>query len=260
MRVTETRLLRSERVRMDDAELEWAKPPLTLTLPSHEVHIWRAHFDLTAQSVTSFRRVLSAEEVDRAARFHFEKDQRRYIIARGILRYVLGRYLEIPPAEVQIRYNTRGKPEVATSSSLNFNLSHSGNIILYAFGQNRKIGIDIEQIRNNVEFLELAQHSFSPLERAALAQMPPQSIPQAFFNCWTRKEAYIKAIGEGFYFPLDCFDVSLIPGEPATLIQIGGSPQEAARWAMRELWLDPAYAAALVVEGNDWQPRFWQWS
>ena len=245
---------------MIHANTKWDRPPFQLNLSPDEIDIWRAHLELPTPSVQRLQRILSPDEAARANSFIFEKDRLRFIIARGILRHILSQYLEVSPAQIQFRYNSMGKPELSTSSSLSFNLSHSDNVVLYAVGQNRKIGIDIEQIRNNVEFMQVAQSCFSSLECATLRSLPDHLVPQAFFNCWTRKEAYVKAIGAGFSFPLKDFDVSCIPGEPAALINIRSSQEEVSQWLMHEVFPGPKFAGALVVEASDLHPQFRQWS
>jgi 4'-phosphopantetheinyl transferase len=244
---------------MSDKEMIWVAPPPHLTLPLDEVHVWRGRLDLPAHTLHQFQRALSPDEIGRANRFVFEKDRRHFIAGRGLLRHILSRYLQVAPAEIEFSYSEFGKPELSPPSSLRFNVSHSGGLALYAVGHHRKVGVDIEEMRSNIEFIDLAQSFFSPLECAMLHSVPDDLVQQAFFNCWTRKEAYMKATGDGLSLPLQCFDVSLIPGEAAALIELRHSRQEASQWSMQELCPGPEFAAALVVEGKGWRPRFWQW-
>src|SRR5205823_1032898 len=160
-------------------------------------------------------------------------------------------------------YNAYGKPALSSPESelgLNFNLSHSHHIALYAFTYSRNLGIDVEYMRSNVEYEQLAQHFFSPYENAILHAVPTDLKREAFFNCWTRKEAYIKARGEGLSIPLDVFDVSLRPGEPAALLDSREEAQEVARWSLYELAPGPDYAGAVAVEGHGLHLRCWQWA
>lgn len=177
-------------------------------------------------------RVLSADERERAARFHFLKDREHFIAARGLLRLLLSRYLDLPPQQLSFSYSPYGKPALAGErdcTSLRFNVSHSHGVALYAFTLEREVGVDVEYIRQDVVGESIAEHFFSAQEVTSLRALPAGVQPQAFFNCWTRKEAFIKARGEGLSFPLDQFDVSLVPGEATALISTRNDPQEAAR-------------------------------
>jgi 4'-phosphopantetheinyl transferase len=241
----------------------WHDPPAHLTLSENDVHAWRASLQQPVSIIQHLYQYLSMDEVTIARRFYFEKDRNHFIVARGLLRVLLGRYLDMEPGQLIFRYNPHGKPALDTSThekTLQFNLSHSHELALYAFTSTRHIGIDIEYMRSNVAFAGVARHSFSPNEQALFRALPEEIQPQAFYNCWTRKEAYIKARGKGLSIPLHLFDVSLQPGEPATLLSSREDPQEPQRWSMRELLPGPGYAGALAVEGSGWNLSCWQWS
>ena len=241
----------------------WPVPPAALALAEDEVHVWRASLELPVAHVQWLRRTLSADELARAKRFHFQRDRRRYIIAHGILRVILGRYTGVGPSQLRFEYNPHGKPELAPSldlKPLSFNLSHSQEVVLYAFTRGRQIGIDLEQIRTDFPCEEIAEQFFSPQENAALQALPHNKRHEAFFRCWTRKEAYLKARGEGLSLPLHDFSVSLVPGEPASLLGIRGDPEAAAGWALRGLLPTPGYVGTLAVEGHNWQMSCWEWS
>jgi 4'-phosphopantetheinyl transferase len=240
----------------------WDRPPADLTLLSGEVHVWRASLDITTPHIRQLQDTLSADELERASRFHFAKDRRRFIVARGVLRSLLGRYLGAEPRQLRFSYSTYGKPALVPTSGearLCFNVSHSHELALYAVTYGREIGVDIEYIRTNIACEEIAERFFSPQERALLRTLPAPLKYDAFFNCWTRKEAYIKARGEGLSLPLDQFDVAFAPGEPAALLATRWAPHEASRWALRELTPGPGYAAALAVGGHGWRLACWQW-
>lgn len=240
----------------------WEPPPVALALSSAEVHVWRVPLDLQDAPVQRLQGTLSADELQRAERFYFQRDRRRFTVARGVLRGILSQYLGLEPQQLRFCYSTYGKPAlVSTTSTMRprFNVSHSHELALYAVTYNRDIGVDVEHRRTNFACEEIAERFFSPHERAVLRSLPAQVKYEAFFNCWTRKEAYIKARGEGLSLPLDQFDVSLAPGEPAALLATRWAPHEAARWVLRELMPSPGYAAALAVEGHGWRLACWQW-
>jgi 4'-phosphopantetheinyl transferase len=240
----------------------WRSSPAELTLSSAEVHVWRARLDLDAWCVEPLHHHLSADELQRAARFHFPRDRRRYTVARGVLRHILGRYLRRPPSELRFRYSAYGKPALADAfadAEVRFNVSHSHEMALFAVTSGREVGVDIEYLGREIRGEEIAERFFSAHERANLRALPAEMRHQAFFNCWTRKEAYIKAHGEGLSLPLDQFDVSLAPGEPAALLATRSDPQEALRWSLQTLTPGPSYVAALAVEGRGWQLTRWHW-
>jgi 4'-phosphopantetheinyl transferase len=241
----------------------WRHPRAGLTLSSAEVHVWRACLDLDSSCVEHLQHALSADELQRAARFHFPRDRRRFTVARGVLRDILGRYLGVPPSELEFRYGAHGKPALAAgfdAAVVRFNISHSHEMALFAVTCGREIGVDIEYLGREIRAEEIAQHFFSAHECANLRALPAAAKHEAFFNCWTRKEAYIKAHGEGLSLPLDQFDVSLAPGEPAALLATRNDPREVQRWSLQALTPGPGYVAALAVEGQGWQLACWHWS
>jgi 4'-phosphopantetheinyl transferase len=243
-----------------DAEMIWQLPSADLSLPRHEVHVWRALLD-QPQSLNAFLASLAPDEQERAARFLFQKDRERFIAARGLLRAILSRYLNLRPDDLYFGYGAHGKPFLARApcGDVRFNVSHSHGLALFAFARERDLGIDVEQMRLEVAGQRIAERFFSACEVAALRGLPAEQHTEAFFNCWTRKEAYMKARGEGLSLPLDQFDVSLAPGQPPALLRTAMTASETSRWSMIELAPAAGYKAALVVEGRDWQLRRWQW-
>jgi 4'-phosphopantetheinyl transferase len=237
----------------------WTPPPDSLKLDSKHVDIWRLSLDLSADSVKSLESTLSADETKRAARFHFEVDKNRFIVAHGVLRRIIGRYLQCDPAELTFSVNDYGKPALV-NSALEFNLSHSGDFALIAVTQGRKIGVDVERIRQGISSHVIAQQYFSKSEVAELQTLPLEQRVNGFFTCWTRKEAYIKAQGLGLALPLESFDVSLTPGQPAILRATRPEPQEAARWTLRSLDVDSKYAGAVAIEGAEFDFRFFSYT
>jgi 4'-phosphopantetheinyl transferase len=244
------------------SECLWNELPGEVTLPEDEVHVWCVSLDQSASHIQSLFHILSPKERTRAERFHFERDHRRYIASQGHLRKLLGRYLRIAPEHIEFCHGARGKPALKetgnTGTTLKFNLSHSHEVALYAITQNREVGIDIEHIRPVSDAIQIAERFFSPQEQKIFRSLPPEQQIEAFFNCWTRKEAFIKAIGEGLYHPLDQFSVSLAPGEPARLLHVENDPQETARWFLQALNPASGYVATLVVEGQSLQLKCWR--
>ncbi|PKO23429.1 MAG: 4'-phosphopantetheinyl transferase [Chloroflexi bacterium HGW-Chloroflexi-1] len=229
-------------------------PPPYCTLLSDEVHVWRMPLEQPAGCVRQLLQSLSADERTRAAQFHFERDRRRFIVARGALRIILGSYLSLEPSHLQFGCGSHGKPYLSKPDycAIRFNLAHSHELALYALSYGREIGVDIEYIRPMPNIEQIVGRFFSASESAALQALPPGQQLEAFFNCWTRKEAYIKAIGDGLAQPLDQFQVSLAPGELPQLLRVEKNSSEVARWRMEALKPAPGYVAALAVEGFDW--------
>jgi 4'-phosphopantetheinyl transferase len=246
---------------METRHCLWQPSPAKLTLADDEVHTWRATLDLPLSLVEQLGGLLTADESDRAERFHFEKDRQHFIVGRGLLRIILGRYLRIAPERLRFFYNRYGKPFLAPEYGLHklcFNMSHSGGLALFAITRNRDIGVDLERIRANLEYEEIAERFFSPEEVMGLHTIPTRMKVEVFFNCWTRKEAYIKAQGQGLSLPLDSFDVSFAPGEPATLLATRDDPREASRWTLQELAPGQGYVGALAVRGCNCRYKYWQ--
>ncbi len=247
---------------MLNQSLSWGLPPADLELSSNDVHVWRASLKQPAAKAQQLFQTLSEDERIRADRFYFERDRKHFIVGRGLLRTILGRYLAIEPKQLQFCYNHRGKPTVdvtETNSTLQFNLSHSHELVLYAVTCDRLIGIDLEYMRPTSDVEKLAERFFSPHEYAVIRSLPPSQKQEAFFNGWTCKEAYLKAIGEGLA-QLEQVEVSLVPGEPAKLLNVNQDSQAAARWSLQSLTPASDYVAALAVEGHDWHLSCWQWT
>jgi 4'-phosphopantetheinyl transferase len=240
----------------------WSAPPDDLGWPKDEVHVWRSTLDWSAEATAALEPVLSPDERERVRRFHFERDRRCHLIARGLLRTLLGRYVGMAPDALRFDYSPFGKPSLAASlmtRALQFNVSHAGELLLIAVAAGRTLGIDVEHIRTDIAVGEIAARFFSAHERDALATLPGDLQQQAFYDCWTRKEAYIKAVGDGLSLPLDQFDVAFLPGEPARLLATRPDPAEARRWSLRELQVADGYKAALAVEGVGWTLKCWDW-
>lgn len=253
---------------MVSASRSLTSPCAVGTLPTDEVHLWLADLDTLGWDPGRFRELLSEDEVQRASRYHNRDDWRHFILRRGLLRSILGRYLGVPPAEVRFIYSQYGKPGldgIHRASWLNFNLSHSADLALFALGRGRRVGVDVERVRTDLDIVELAGRYFSTAERAALLALPGADQLHAFFACWTRKEAFIKASGWGLSFPLDAFDVTLAPFEEARLLAVRYGSENAAfsslpperAWLFQHLEPRPGYIGALCVEGKGWRLCSW---
>ncbi len=242
---------------------DWLPPPADLKLQPNEVHVWQADLQSFSSALPAILYLLSPDEQARANRFYFQKDRDRFTLARGILRLILGRYLDRSAESLQFRSTKTGKPflsnaDLPSGQKLCFNVSHSHQMALYALAWNREVGIDVEQINPDRDLEAIADRFFSAAENRALMQLSPDVKPQGFFNCWTRKEAFLKAIGTGLTQPLDQFTVSLTPGEPAQLLQTAWDENDIDRWSLYSLEVGTEYAAALAVQGIGCQLQSWQ--
>lgn len=215
------------------------------------MHVWHSNLE-SPENACRLEPLLSPDEIQRAYRFRFAEHRRRFIIARGCLRQLLGAYLELPAHEIFFTYSREGKPSLDArhKSDVRFNVSHSGELAAFGFAQGRQIGIDVEMIRRDVEVDEIPKRFFSPAEQKMLDSLEGEEKYQGFFRCWTRKEAFVKAIGSGLSLPLRDFDVSLLPGKPAELLATRPDASLAAQWSMASLDLGQDSAAAVIVEGD----------
>jgi len=214
------------------------------------IHIWRVRLDVRQSSFDRLNGALSESERDRAQRFRFDRLRQQFTIAHGALRFVLGRYLSIAPDRVRFAEGSHGKPEVAEpATTIRFNVSHSEALAVIAIADGRDVGVDIEAIRPVPELEEIAQRYFSDQEADALMHTAPGAREQNFFRIWTRKEAFIKAIGDGLSFPLDSFAVSFRPDEASRLIHLRGDVEEARSWQLHAFTPAPGFAGALAYCG-----------
>ena len=241
-------------------QVDWQTGPLAPVLLQNEVHVWRAPLEVPWS--WSFDEALSLDDRARADRFRFESDRRRFCAGRASLRLILSRYLKTKPGRLQLEVGDYGKPFLTdkTSDGLRFNLSHSHRLALIAISRDREVGVDIEFMRPDFVTNDIAQHFFSRTEAEQLVALAPEFRTGAFFNCWTRKEAYIKARGEGLSCPLDQFDVSLAPGATAMLLSSRLDSAEVSRWRLQDLFPGPGYAATLAVEGAFSRLALWDFN
>ena len=224
----------------------WTEPPQSPSLETGTVHVWRISLDQPDEKLERFRRTLEPDEIDRAGRFHFEKHRRHFVVARGFLRTVIARYLETQPESLRFSYGAYGKPALASEHVLRFNLSHSHEVALLAVALDAELGVDVEHVRADFASEDIARRFFSRAEVEVFNALPREEQVAAFFRCWTRKEAYIKAIGKGLSQPLDAFDVTLAPGAAPSLLR--AEDDDASRWLLTDLDAGAGYAAALAIE------------
>ena len=218
-------------------------------LRAGDVHVWYVDLAIDAGTLGRLAAGLSASERARAGRFKLERDARRFVVARSAVRAVLGRYLGVAARDLTFTYGTYGKPALERAhAALGFNVSHSGDLAVLAVGWNRAVGVDVEARRPLPDLAALAARVFAPAERAVLDALAAIDQPAAFFRGWTRKEAFIKATGQGLAQPLSGFVVSLGPDEAARFVDIGGDTAALARWTLHDLTPREGYAGALVVE------------
>lgn len=243
-------------------EHPWPRPPDSLALCEGEVHVWRNSLGRSEAEVRRLFETLNEEEQARARRFHFERDRDSFVVARGVLRAALGLYLSRRPEEVEFSYTSYGKPflnPASATGALRFNTSHTHGLALYAFTLGLEVGVDVELIREDFATEEIAEQFFSAREVSMLRRVPRGRKGEAFFNCWTRKEAYIKARGEGLSHPLQDFTVSLVPDERAALLDSKLGREEVSRWDLRDLRVGAGYAAALAAESGGWLLKLYEW-
>ena len=229
-----------------DAETDAAK---AAHLPAGVVHLWKKSFDVSPEEMERCCEVLSPEERMRAQRFLVEPPRRAFILTRGTLRLLLGRYLDRTPSDLSFLSTEFGKLFLNEDNELRFNVSHTDGVALLGFVRGAELGVDVEKIRPVKDLKDLANRFFSLAERDRLNMVETEDeLHAAYFRCWTRKEAYIKGKGEGLSIPLHQFDVSLEPGETQALMATRPESSEAERWQVRDVSFDPSYAAALAIQ------------
>ncbi len=241
--------------------MPWRDAPSDLELSAQHIDVWRIPIvDESDETLQSLESILSPDELKRARRFHFRHDRIEYATARASLRRILARYTRSEPRQLTFTYAAMGKPMLAGSpsdSGISFNLSHSHGLAVCAVASGREVGIDVERLRQRESFDQIAERFFSPREFSAYQRIPEAQRLQAFFECWTRKEAFLKARGSGLAFPLDRFDVSFGPGNPAALLHVADEPDATARWIMADVSLGVDHVGALAHEGPAVELRTW---
>jgi len=231
------------------------------TAKAHDVDVWLISCDSVNQ-IDSSAGLLSPEERERAARFHRELDRNRFRVTHTATRMILAQYLNVEPRELRFVAQAGGKPEFDSpfrSAGIQFNLSHSSELALLAVAREATVGVDVEWIDPDLRIGEVAERFFSAAEVSVLNALPAEERVEAFFSCWTRKEAYIKALGEGLSVPLDSFEVAFGSQRAAALVAVRSNPAELSRWSMYDLKVPEGYKAAVVVEGTAHRIRQFRW-
>ncbi|HTR42237.1 MAG TPA: 4'-phosphopantetheinyl transferase superfamily protein [Pseudomonadales bacterium] len=247
---------------MPDSKLIWKLPPGQPPLAGRDVHIWEASLNKSGERFLSLEQMLSQDERARARQFKFETDRNRFIAGRGLLRTILGSYAQTDPAQLHFTYSKRGKPalrDISGQSMLHFNVAHSKDLILIAVTRACAVGVDVEWIHPINDAEDIAARFFSPRETAKLMALANEQRIPAFFYLWTRKEAWLKATGDGISEMLNQVEVSFLPEEPASVLAISGNVEAAQRWTMMGLPPAPGFAAAITMEARDLQFSCWQW-
>jgi len=234
----------------------WLPAVTPPTLANNELHVWRAILELSPAVPQRVESTLNVQERERAEKFLVPQARERFLAARGILRELLGAYLGLDADNVALSHGPQGKPSLspAHNSKISFNVSHSHGMGLFAFASGCEVGVDIEQVRRDFRGMEIAARFFSEEEIAGLAKLPPKLADEAFFGCWTRKEAYVKAHGAGLSIPLRSFTVGFAESDQVLLDEAGG------RWSCYAVEPAPGFAGAVVAAGENWSLRFWEWS
>lgn len=221
-----------------------------MNLDKNEIHIWRKRLDDCNSDVNKYECILSRDELEKAHRFKFEKDKNYYIVGRGTLREILSKYLNADSAKLKFSYSQNGKPSLE-NNKLKFNLSHSNGYAAYAFTTDDEIGIDVEYMREIPDILQVSERFFSEMERDELNKIGENQLELGFFNCWTRKEAFLKAIGDGLSYPLENFSVTLNPKDEPKIFWIKDHPDKIKFWSLYNLPAAIHYVSSVAIKAKD---------
>lgn len=235
----------------------WTFPDERAFKADKSVHIWLIRYDKCLKSTDPFQSALTEDELQRAKKFHFEIDYQRFVITRGLLKRVLAKMLGKTPLQIVLELNEFGKPSLK-NDELFFNVSHSGNLGLIAVTDITSIGVDVEKYRKEMSTEDIARRFFSEKEVKDYLSLKKSDRLQGFFNCWTRKEAFIKAVGKGLSLPLRNFDVTLKPGQEAVITAIREPFDNPHNWELADLPVDKDYAAAFTIRAAKFETFFWQ--
>ena len=244
--------------------IAWSAKPKNKVLREGEVHVWLANLELEIYAMPKFLRDLSLTERTRAQRLQFDHDRRRFVIAKGLLRNLLGGYMGMKPNEIQFTMGPSGKPEIAqrlqtSHDPIHFNQAHSGHLGIYAFCRNRRVGVDIEEVRPFPDMDQIASLLFSTQEMAVFQSLSTKERQRAFFSAWTHKEAFVKALGKGLTLPLNHFEMSRAHGSLSRIVQNHDHSAKSLEWFVKDIPVSTQFSAAVCVEGEGWQLRCLKW-
>jgi 4'-phosphopantetheinyl transferase len=230
---------------------QWNSPPVDYRIDRNTVHVWRAYFQPTLVSDREFLECISKIEIERAQRFIRQSDRDRYIFSHGLLRSLLGAYVDCAPQQFVFETKQHRKPFLISpdcSNDIRFNLSHSEDMVLIAVTRGAEVGIDVECVRRIPDALQIVNATFSVDEREFLNSLPPRDFEEGFFTCWTSKEAFLKGIGKGLSYPLDEFSINFPSGESECLVNVHGDLGNTYCWKVIKLSPGPGYSGALAIE------------
>ena len=235
------------------SQLKWSEAHERVPLKDADLHVWLAHLPSEKAHLLHLVSLLSADEQERATRFRFDEHRERWQLARGVLRTLLGTYLGVNPESLRFTYGEHGKP-LLPETGIHFNTSHSGDYAVFAFTRAGKVGVDVERVKDEVSRgEEIARKYFAPGEFQQWQALPESERARGFFEVWTRKEAFVKARGDGLFSGLDQFETS--SHEPR-IVSVHG--EAATNWWMSNLPEIPDYAACVVVNTATCTPHFWR--
>lgn len=228
---------------------DWRPDPGHLSLEEGSIHVWRIDLDRFIKDIHTYMHFLSSDERERAAKFRFDLNRNHFIIRRGILRSLISRYLSDHPGKVSLSQNPFGKPILwgEHANALFFNGSKSGKWTLIALSKNIDLGVDIEDKNQEIDFLNIVNRFFSPVEKSEFLSLSNDARREAFFLGWTRKEAYLKCNGSGLSIPLAHFSVELSPGQPPRLLSPHDPEDSASNWLIADIPAAADYCAALAA-------------
>ena len=241
----------------------WNHPPPTIDISTDELHIWHASLEQTTIGLRELEACLSGEESARADRFYSRKDRDAYVVSHGVLHCILSKYLGVDPSSVSFKHDHCGKPCVSpeiNSMRLSFNMSHSGNFAVYGIKIDSLIGVDIEYMRPDVDIDSISEYAFTSAEREELGSLCTEERICGFYNCWTRKEALVKAIGRGISISLTDFDVTLSPGVLPRLLRVAGNIDSPENWRIFDINVKDSYAGAVAVIDPGNELKCFQWN
>ncbi|PHN08618.1 4'-phosphopantetheinyl transferase family protein [Flavilitoribacter nigricans] len=226
----------------------WKEAPEIALPVAGEVHLWKVELTVPAPTLDHYQTIIAQEEKERAAKFYFEKDRHQYIVGRARLRLLLGRYLDLAPQAVRFEFNQFGKPNFPNEQGLQFNISHSGGLAVMGFTRDAAIGVDLEKINPNIEVKLIASRFFAEVEKRQILALPTERQASAFYRCWTSKEAFIKAHGQGLSLPLDQFEVEIHPDRKAALKNVHWEPELVESWSIIDFVPEDGFVGAVMCD------------